>query len=181
MKRALITTALCATVLLAAAPPLVTATPPSPQPYPAYFNALQDATPPAEKDEVCGENASRPVPIFGGNPDAGHSDHHGMFTLLQHADGGHHSNDPDEDYTDITQWSVYPQKSQNAHVVIGALTVVLLYIWGCNLLGLLSLSKAFMLNGITEIAQGGYLLFWLFYLLHPQDLKALHNYVLDGV
>eukprot|EP00461_Guttulinopsis_vulgaris_P000926 UN00926 len=122
------------------------------------------------------EESFRPITFFGGREGADHDDHHNMFIIQ----GDGHGN-MDDEYKDPTQWSVYPQKSQNAHVVIGVLTVLTMYTWGCNVAGFLQLSKAFMITGITQIAQGLYLYSWLFYLLYPENTLLLHQYVLNDV
>ena len=120
------------------------------------------------------------VPLFKGNLDA--DDDHGMslhghslFSSLQHGGGG------SSEYADDTKWRVYPQYSENAHIIIGLLTLAQLYIWFCNVIGRFTLSKALIVGGGIQSLQGIYLLFFVFYVYAPHDLVALREYVMNDL
>lgn len=143
----------------------------------------------SELESLCETGANYEIPIFLGKvtkpaptPTPTPTTMSFLFELLGGGGGhGHGPYDPNADFTDTTKWSVYPQKSQNAHIAVGVLTCFTLYIWFCNVNGLLQLSKAFMLTGVVQIIQAVYLASWVLYFLHPQDLDALWAYSLNDV
>lgn len=89
-----------------------------------------------------------PVPLFGGNA------------------------------TDPLAISTYSDQSNRAHRTLGIGVFLLLGIWAGFVSGITPRAQlTFTLAGLTLICMGMYLLLWVFVLMYPSDITALHEYV----
>lgn len=85
------------------------------------------------------------------------------------------------DAQDPNARSSYPAKDEAAHKVTAVGLIFVMMVWSLFFFDVISSSTAFVFGGGFLISMGLYLVLWLFYLLLPENIPALHDYVTRDV
>jgi hypothetical protein len=72
--------------------------------------------------------------------------------------------------------STYHTASDQAHTILGLLLLCMVISWSLYVMEMARLPTVSRMSGSFQLAMGVYLFSWLFFFMHPQDLRALWAY-----